>query len=103
MPTNPTTPTTSASVDRLTLGSEVVRGTVPGQASCLACACLPNCFDAEASVNVMAMNCMCFDTESSAAVPGPFPGPCGYCFESSPSGFAALCTPPVCALCSDAE
>lgn len=61
VPTNPTTPSTSVSVDRLTLGSEVIRGTVPGQASCLACACLPNCFDAEASVNVMAMNCMCFE------------------------------------------
>ena len=62
VPLNP--PSTTRAVDRLDLRSELMRETQPSAASCLACACLPNCFDAEASgMSFCSWPGMCFEGE----------------------------------------
>lgn len=61
MPTNPTTPYTNASIDRLTLGIDSLRGTEP--AFPLACAA---CFEAEPAVGISLCMCAFFDAQSSS-------------------------------------
>ena len=61
MPTNPTSPNTNASVDRLALGVDSPRGAEPALPStgyaCGGCAC----FEAEASGGIA--SCMCIRAE----------------------------------------
>jgi len=59
MPTNPTTPNTNASVDRLALGVDSPRGAEPSF-PLPGCAC--NCFEAEASGGP-AFPCVCVCAE----------------------------------------
>ena len=60
MPTNPTTPNTNASVDRLTLGVDSPRGSEPSMP--IGC-CVCTCFEAEASYFSAMVLCSCFDVE----------------------------------------
>lgn len=83
MPTNPTTPNTNASVDRLTLGVDSPRGSEPSM-PCGGC-CVCTCFDAEASVFQM---CACGCFEANEAAPSFTGAPC-VCFEAEASFFSA--------------
>lgn len=62
MPTNPTTPNTNASVDRLALGVDSLRGTEPSAVGPHG-PCLCYCFEAETSVilPLCASACTCFE------------------------------------------
>ena len=60
MPTNPTTPNTNASVDRLGLAVSDARGTgATPSMMCMSCVC----FEAEASGLCAMVICSCFDAE----------------------------------------
>lgn len=63
MPTNPTSPNTNASVDRLALGIDSPRGAEPALPStgyaCGGCAC----FEAEASGGIAPCMCICAEVE----------------------------------------
>lgn len=79
MPTNPTTPTANASVNRLALGVDSPRGAQPSAGG-------PQPF----------MACFCFEAEAS----GPFACMASICFEAEVSGVGAYC----CACyCTEAE
>jgi len=70
MPTNPTTPNTNASVDRLALGVDSPRGVEPSFPIVL-CAC--NCFEAEPLGAALGPgNGICFGAEASAQTPNGY-------------------------------
>lgn len=61
MPRQTSSPLATDAVDRLILGSEIVRGSEPHSGQCIAC-CGFWCFDAEPSL-ALAMVCGCFEAE----------------------------------------
>lgn len=76
MPTQPSQPTSPASVDRLTLSVDSPRGGQPSQ-QIMPCGCLCTCFEAEASVMCSCIiTCNCFEAESSAVIFGCFGSSC---------------------------
>lgn len=60
MPTNLSTPTTNASVDRLALAVDSPRGAEAAQNMCAGCSCV--CFEAEASSQTpTGVGCFCLE------------------------------------------
>ena len=74
MPTNPTSPNTNASVDRLTLGVDSPRGAEAANVPWP-----PYCFEAEVSAWAGICCCSCFEVETSGIPGGCFA--CS-CFET---------------------
>lgn len=65
MPTNPTAPHSNASVDRLALSAQSVRGSAPSHVHCMAL-CVPHHLEAEASgIPNGCYGCSCFEAEAS--------------------------------------
>jgi len=91
MPTNPTTPNTNASVDRLALGVDSPRGVEPSFPIVL-CAC--NCFEAEPLGAALGPgNGICFEAEPLGAALGPGNGICfgAEASAQTPNGDGCYC------------
>lgn len=74
MPTNPASPNSNASVDRLNLGVESPRGSEPSSGLCVCCNC--TCFETGTLGYANSPQPACFEAEASGMYPYTNPGQC---------------------------